>query len=263
MSFIISKIVWVFLSPGNVLVLLLLIAGFMSISHKLTWQNWGRHFGFFVSFLLFLIAIFPVGDWMLLPLENHFRAEAPLHVDGIILLGGDESTYLTELREQPVVYNSASRYIHFVDLSHKYPEAKLVFSGGSGLLTPLTKTKDSDVARDVLKIMGVSTQTMIFENQSRNTYENAIKTAEIIHPEPSQNWLLVTSAWHMPRSVGCFRKAGWNVYPQPTNYMTSGKFSLTLHFNFIDNLSKLNIAIHEYFGLLAYWLMNKTDKLWP
>ena len=198
-----------------------------------------------------------------MPLENHFEPVLPDHVDGILVLGGDENPLISEGRGQPTVYTSASRYIHMADLAHKYPGARLVFSGGSGLIGSQVKTKDAEVARQVMQIMDMPTDRIIFENQSRNTYENAVMAEKLLRPTPQQNWLLVTSAWHMPRAMGCFRKAGWNIYPQPTDYMTAGKIDTSLHLNLVDHLQKLTIAFHEYSGLLAYWLMGYTDQLWP
>jgi uncharacterized SAM-binding protein YcdF (DUF218 family) len=101
------------------------------------------------------------------------------------------------------------------------------------------------------------------EQTSRNTYENAVFSADLLHPDPSQKWLLVTSAWHMPRAMGCFRKAGWNVYAAPTGYFTPGDFSLRFHPDFIEQMSRLTIALHEYVGLAAYYMMGRTSALWP
>jgi len=263
MSFVLSKIFWVFFSPSNVLVLLLLLSVFLATAERPGLQSLGRKLCFDIAFLLFFMAIFPVGDWILTPLENRFPPVRPAHVDGILLLGGDEKPSFTEKRGQPVMYESARRYIAFAALARQYPQAKLVFTGGSGLLTPDAKVKDADVARQALGSIGVPVDRVIFEDMSRNTYENAIKTAALLHPTLQQNWLLVTSAWHMPRAMASFRKAGWNVYAAPTDYMTSGEVSSRLQFDLEGHMSEINIALHEYYGLLAYRLMGYTDTLWP
>ena len=263
MSFIASKIFWVFFSPANFLVLLLVLGAFLSTAQDKRKQDIGRKICFDVAFLFFFLGVFPVGSWMLMPLENRFPPTKPAHVDGIILLGGDEKPYLTEMRGQPVMYQSASRYLEFAALAREYPQAKLVFSGGSGRLAPDAKMEDAEVAKQALARIGVPVDRMVFEDQSRNTYENAGKSAELVHPTPKQTWLLVTSAWHMPRSIASFQKLGWNVVAAPTDYMTSGVFSSKLEFNLTENLMKLTVAAHEYYGLMAYWLLGHIDTPWP
>jgi uncharacterized SAM-binding protein YcdF (DUF218 family) len=84
-----------------------------------------------------------------------------------------------------------------------------------------------------------------------------------VKPAPDQTWLLVTSAFHMPRAMACFRKAGWNVAPATIGYLTDGTFSTRLQFNLGEHLMEMAWAEHEYYGLLAYWLMGYTDSLWP
>lgn len=263
MSFLFSKLFWVFFSPANMLVLLLLLGVFLASAQRKSWQNIGHKLCFDIALLFFFIAVFPVGDWMLTPLENRFPKVMPDHVDGIIMLGGDEKPLLSEKRGEPIVLDSARRYIKFAALAREYPQAKLVFSGGSGRLVPEAKMKDAEVAEQSLVSLGVPASRIVFEDASRNTYENAIKSAELIKPTPQQNWLLVTSAWHMARSVACFRKAGWNVYPAPTGYMTSGEINSKPQFNLEEHLLKMTMATHEYYGLLAYRLLGYTDSLWP
>src|SRR5271168_2033611 len=101
MSFILSKVLWAFFSPASVIVLLLLLGAFLVVAQRETWRVFGRRICFAMALLLFLIAIFPVGDWLLLPLENRFPAAKLDHVDGIILVGEDESPELAAARGQP------------------------------------------------------------------------------------------------------------------------------------------------------------------
>jgi uncharacterized SAM-binding protein YcdF (DUF218 family) len=241
----------------------LLIGVFLASASTKNWQKIGHRICFEVAVLLFVIAVFPVGDWLLSPLESRFSFTKPEHVDGIIMLGGDEKTLISEKRGQPVAFDSARRYIMFASLAREYPNAKLIFTGGSGLLAPEAKLKDAEVARHILKNLGVPVDRMVFEDTSHNTRENAVRSADVIKPTPQQNWLLITSASHMPRSMACFRKAGWNVYAAPTGYQTTGEFSYKPQFNFEEHLRKMTVAMHEYYGLLAYKLLGYTDELWP
>lgn len=263
MNFLLSKLLWVFFSPANIMVLLLLLGVFLAASKSKGWQDAGHKICFDIAILFFFIAVFPVGDWMLTPLENRFPPQKPDHVDGIIMLGGDEKPLITEKRGVPVMGESARRYIEFASLARDYPKAKLVFSGGSGRLVPEGKMKDAEVAKMALVKLGVAPERIIFEDASRNTYENAKMTAELVKPTPQQNWVLVTSAWHMARAMAVFKKAGWNVYAAPTGYMTAGDLSSKLELNLEEHLRKMTMATHEYYGLIAYYLLGYTDSAWP
>jgi len=263
MSFTLSKLLWVFASPGSLLAFLL--AGGLALTRapKVSLAKTGWVLCVFTSICLLAITLLPVGDWALAPLENRFAFDPPEQVDGIIVIGGDEQTEITEARGVPVALDSMRRYEMTLDMARRYPDAKLVFSGGSPYVYPHGETLDPEIAREIMNDIGVPTDKMIFEKTSRNTYENALFSADIVRPEPSQKWLLVTSAWHMPRAMGCFRKAGWNVYPAPTGYFTTGRYTLHTHFNFADQVRELTLAAHEYVGLAAYSLMGRTSALWP
>jgi len=263
MSFIASKIFWVFASPGNGLALALLCGAFLAMARGERWRAFGRRLVFAVAVLFFLIGIFPVGAWMLAPLENRFPSRVPDHVDGIIILGGDEQPRISEARGQPVFLDSGRRYLTFAALARQYPQAKLVYTGGTALITPDSVTRQTAVARQALAGIGVPVERMVFEDVSRNTRENAVMSFTILQPKPTEVWLLVTSAYHMPRSMAVFRKAGWNVVPAAAGYMTDGTYAARLDFNLGQHLLEMGWAAHEYYGLLAYRLMGYTDALWP
>ncbi len=243
--------------------LLLLAGAFLAVAQRESWRVLGRRICFAVALLFFLCAIFPVGDWMLLPLENRFPASKPEHVDGIILVGEDENPELAAARGQPAAHFSADDYIVFASLARRYPQAKLLYTGGSGLIAPNPDLSNAEVARKALGGLGVPVEHMVFEDTSRNTYENAVKSAALVNPTKQQKWLLVTSAQHMPRTVLCFRKAGWNVVPFPASYITSGEFNTRLQFALAAHLFEMELAVHEYLGLVGYKLMGYTDELWP
>ena len=263
MSFVLSKILWVFLAPANVLLVLLGVGLSLGMSPRARYEKIGRFLCFFVLFCLAAIAILPIGQWALTPIENRFAFNPPEHVDGIIMLGGDEQTEISDVRNQPTALDSMRRYVRFKNLSQRYPEAKLVFSGGSGLLYPYKNKRDAEVAHDILASIGAPMDRIFFENTSNNTYQNARFSANHLGSRISENWLLVTSAFHMPRAMACFRKVGWNVYAAPTGYFTPGTYPLYFPFSFEEQMHLLTIAIHEYVGLVAYRLMGRTTALWP
>jgi uncharacterized SAM-binding protein YcdF (DUF218 family) len=263
MTFVLSKMLWGFVAPGSLLVFALTVGLVLRTAPSAQWARMGRILSLGACVCLLTIATLPVGEWALMPLENRFAFDPPEQVDGIIIIGGDERTEISEDRGQPTALESLRRYVTTLDLSRRYPDAKLVFSGGAAHPRPYGKILDSDVARVLMTDMGVPTDRMVFEKTSRNTFENAVLSADIVRPEASQKWLLVTSAWHMPRAIGCFRKAGWNVYAAPAGYVTDGQYRFRILFDFDEQLHLLTVAAHEYTGLVAYWLMGRTSALWP
>ena len=142
------------------------------------------------------------------------------------------------------------------------PQARIVFSGGSG--NPLDQeNKEAHVAPDAFRRFAINPDRVLFEDQSRNTFENAKFTFDIIKPKRDENWILITSAFHMPRSVGAFRKAGWHVIPYPVDFVTTGDTTFRPSFNFMGGVSAFSRALHECLGLLFYWLTDRSDALFP
>lgn len=210
--------------------------------------------------LLLVVAVLPVADWALAPLENRFPPprDLPAHIDGIIALGGAIDAELTKAHGMPSLNEHAERMTSFVALARRYPDAKLVFSAGSASIFPGHPT-EAEGARMLFQELGLDPARVIFENESRNTYENAIFSKALAKPQPGENWILVTSAGHMPRAVGIFRQAGWPVIPWPVAYKTGEPFNISLagHFDHLD------FAVHEWIGLVAYRLLGRTDALFP
>jgi uncharacterized SAM-binding protein YcdF (DUF218 family) len=146
-------------------------------------------------------------------------------------------------------------------LARQFPQAKIIFSGGSGSALR-QQFKGADAVAEYIDQLGLSSR-VLFENQSRNTYENALLSAELLGGVPGGQWLLVTSAFHMPRSVGIYRKQGWNVIPYPVDHYSSTETGLKLDPKLWRNLRDLNTAMREWIGLVVYYLTGKTDQLLP
>ena len=216
----------------------------------------------FATLVSLFVTLFPVSAWLTAPLENRFpRPQAlPDRVDGIIVLGGAFDPVTTARRGLPTLNSAAERMTEFVHLAKKYPAARLIFSGGSGLLNmrPPAFT-EADSARLFLDQQGVDTARVVFENKSRNTYENVIFSKALARPSAGQIWLLVSSARDLPRTVGIFRKAGWPVVAIPVSYKSDWPHSFTL----ADNLPDLDDSAHEWLGLLTYRITGKTDSFFP
>ena len=263
MAFVLSKLLWALVSPGSLLTFMLIGGLALGLSSRPVLAKTGKTLCFATAFCLGMITVLPVGSWALSPLESRFTFAPPDHVDGIIIIGGDEQKEITAARNLPTALDSIRRYVMLAAMARRYPDAKLVFSGGSPFPYSLGGMMDSDIARSVMTDIGVPTDRMLIEKESRNTYENAVFSAALVHPSPSQKWLLVTSAWHMPRAIGCFRKAGWNISAAPTGYFTTGTYPVYASFRFAEQMEYLTTATHEYIGLAAYWIMGRTSALWP
>ncbi len=261
MTFTLSKIVWIIANPGNLLVILLGLGGVCLIFR---WRRLGRWLiGIAVLASLF-IAIVPLGKHLLYRLENRFplAQSLPAKVDGIIVLGGFSNQFITKARGQVAFGGAVERLFEFAVLARRYPEAKLVITGGSGDLFR-QNIKEAETLGPTLKVLGLQKRRILLESDSRNTYENALFTHKLVKPKTGQNWILITSAFHIPRAVGSFRKIGWNVIPYPVDYNIEGTKDLELGFNFISGLNALNQGIHEWLGLVMYKLLGRIDSTLP
>jgi uncharacterized SAM-binding protein YcdF (DUF218 family) len=259
--FVLSKIVWPILSPDAMLLIL------FAIGTALLWTRrwrWGRTILLIAVLAALAIAILPIGGYLLTPLENRFATvhRLPERVDGIVVLGGAVSQRLTEARGQPALNAAAERMTEFVALARRHPEAKLVFTGGSALIAH-PELKEVKVARMLFESLGLDISRIVFEDESRNTYENALYTRDLVKPQPGETWLLITSAFHMPRAYGCFARVGWNVLPYPVDYLTRGDYDASPGFDFMGGLYVLGLALHEWVGLIVYRLLDRTDALFP
>ena len=263
MLFVLSKLLWGFAAPGSLMALTLALGLVAASCGRGAWALAGRRAVGAAAVFFLALTVLPLGEWALTPLENATRFVPPEQVDGLIVIGGDEKTDISQARGMPVALDSMRRHLTFTELARRYPDAKLVFSGGSGLLSPQARMLDAEVARQILAEMGLPVGRLILEKTSRNTYENAVFSADIVRPGPQEKWILVTSAWHMPRALACFRKAGWSVTPAPTGYFTDGTYHAHGLFRFDEQVHMLTLAAHEYVGLLAYRLLGRIDTLWP
>jgi uncharacterized SAM-binding protein YcdF (DUF218 family) len=257
--FWLSKIVWAATAPGSLLVLA--VAALWMLL-KLGAVRAARRLAGLLAAALLLIALFPVGEWLLYPLESRFSGELPATVDGIIVLGGSIDPVKSAAWAQPEMRATAEREFNFLALAARYPRARLAFSGGSGSLGK-QEYKEASWARELFARQGLNTARVTFESDSRNTYENAIFSKKLLAPAPGEHWLLITTAWHMPRAVGAFCGAGFPVIPYPVDHWSQRGNLLRLEWNFADNLNAVNLAFHEWAGLFMYRLTGKTHRLLP
>jgi len=263
MFFFISKLIGFFLIPSNLFVLLGLTGIMVSLAG---WSRWGRRCMIASVLLLAICGWSPLGPAALSALEDRFpQPVIDRPVAGVILLGGAVDTHISSDRNVLAMNEAGERLTATVDLSRRYPDAKIFLSGGaSHILGGNARMSESQVARQILVSLGLPPQRIEMEERSRNTCENGTESEAALQPKPGELWLLVTSASHMPRAVGCFRAAGFSVTPYPVDYRTRGTNDLwRVTKSMADGLASTDLAVHEWFGLLAYRAAGMTAEVFP
>jgi len=262
MFFGVSKVLGFFASPSNVV----LCIGLVGVT--LLWTRWaraGRRLAALSVLLLAFAGLSPLGDWLIAPLENRFppwdaARGAP---DGIIVLGGAFSPELSAARGAPDLNESAERVTAVVALARTYPAARIVYSGGNGQLVRRGGV-EAEIAGALLESLGVARARLVLEGKSRNTVENARFSKDLVAPKAGERWLLITSAYHMPRSIGIFRRVGFAVDAYPVDWRTAGGDDALLPFDAVSSgLRRTDTAVREWIGLLAYRLSGYTTALFP
>lgn len=246
--------------PGTWLVLLPLLAWFVKRSGK---KKTSATLWFLEIILVMLIGFYPVGDWLVIPLER-YQTELPngdRSPDGIIVLGGAWQKQPSKYWGQLEMNSAAERDVYMAMLAREFPQAKLVFTGGNNQLSG-KGLAEADIAKEFYSRLGVEPGRMIFEGKSRNTYENGLFSQRLVQPDNNEEWWLITSAYHMPRARGVFCKLGWNVTPYPVDHQYWGN-DLTPRWAFAYHLADLEYVLHEWVGLLVYRITGKTMALFP
>ena len=262
MFFLLSKTLNIFLEPLSHPFLLLALALIFS------WRKRRR-----LAKLLTMAAVAVPLLYGFLPLSTialrHLESQFPIptmatmpDIDGIIVLGGHTGNALiSETRNQPQQSSGAERFTHGLALHQQYPDSILLFSGFSGQLNPVGWSEAKTI-RALLDLLQVAPDNILFEDTSRNTYENAKNSFDILVPQPGSHWLLVTSANHMPRAVGAFRKIGWTgLIPYPVDYQTATTPKVV--YSLIDGIKIMRKTFHEYAGLVMYKVTGRSSNLLP
>ena len=256
-----SKFLWNIISPDSLFALLLAVTvGMFYFDYHVLAR---RLLTFLFAAVVFL-SLFPVGNWMLYPLETQFKhnPELPGQIDGIIVLGGSIEPETSRAWRQLELNYSAERLTSFVELARRYPEAKLVFTGGNASIN-----RDKPTEAGILKLhwhqLGLDPKRVQFEIQAKNTAENAYYTKQLVKPSPNSKWLLITTAFHMPRSIGVFCQNSWSLIPYPVDHQINPDNLFEINFNLLGHAGHLKQAIHEWLGLVAYYLTGKIPDLLP
>lgn len=262
--FVFSKLFGALLHPVWMIAILLGAGLGLSLTR---WRGTARLLLAGAAMVLGLGAFTTIGAVLLQPLEARFTRPLPPPeaIAGIIVLGGGMDAGVNEVRRGYELDRGGDRFVEALRLAQRHPDTPIVVAGGSGRLTPREDT-EAAAARRFLVALGVAPERVLEEGRSRNTAENARFVAALLGPEAQTgaSWLLVTSAFHMPRAMALFRKAGLKVVAWPTDYRTTGDAVLTLSLDQpLDNLERLHLAIREWTGLWVYALTGRIDSVFP
>ena len=267
MFFYLAKALWFLLQPSTLIALLI---GYGSILIWTGWARWGRRFVSIGAILLLVAGLSPLGNALILPLEDRFPRtdlDAPPPPTGFVLLGGAEDRLVGTARKAPALNEAGERILEAAILAKRFPVAKIAFSGGdAGIL--YKSSSEAEGAAALLTALGVPREQLILEANARDTYENAVFLKEELAKAGllghGARWVLITSAYHMPRAMGAFRAAGFTVEPWPVDYRTRGAADLTRPFDKVsEGLRRVDTAMREWVGLFAYWLRGRSDALFP
>jgi uncharacterized SAM-binding protein YcdF (DUF218 family) len=249
--FVLSKLLAFFTFPSN-LAILIGILGLLLLPTR--FARAGRRLAFLSLIVLAILGFSPVGNALIIPLENRFppwNATRSGPADGIIVLGGaiDGSR-----RSNEIMLNEAAERLTVVpEMARRYPNVRILLSG----------TEAAFGAR-LLERLGIAKDRITLEDRSRDTMENAVFSKAIVQPKPGERWLLVTSAYHMPRAIGAFRKAGFPIEAYPVDWRTRGAEDTLRPFaTMSDGLQRTDTAFHEWIGLAVYWLTGRSSQLFP
>jgi uncharacterized SAM-binding protein YcdF (DUF218 family) len=262
MFFPLSKILGFFASPSN-LVISIGLLGLLLLPTR--FARAGRALAFASLIVLAIFGLSPVGNALMIPLEDRFpRWDAARGApDGIIVLGGAISPDVSAARDEVALNEAAERLTVAAELARRYPAVRIVFSGGSGALI-YDEGAEAPFALRLLEDLGIPRARILLEDRSRNTVENAIFSKALIQPKPGERWLLLTSAHHLPRAIGVFRKMGFPVEPYPVDWRTRGAADALRPFATLgDGLRRSDTAVREWVGLAVYWLTGRSSALFP
>ncbi|MDP3532891.1 MAG: YdcF family protein [Alphaproteobacteria bacterium] len=210
---------------------------------------------YFLAFFAIIFVFLPVDYWLMVPLEESYpvpSAEILDKFDGVIVLGGETHTNLSNQYNMPIVPFGAERLNKFIELYHKNPKARFVFTGGD-LGVDNQEKNEAFYSKMYIENLCIDTSNMIFENKSRNTLENVILSKELVLPRLDEKWILITSAYHMRRSIHYFKRSNWDVVPYPVGFRRVKSLNPFEH-PITTKLQIVTTAIKEWIGLLAAYI---------
>jgi uncharacterized SAM-binding protein YcdF (DUF218 family) len=258
---VLTRIFWLLVQPLTLVMLFVLLAFLLSFMKR---RGWSRFFLVLGGLLLFTTTFTTFGYQLITPLENRFQRPAePARIDGIVVLGGAMDGEVNTVRGGWEFNRSGDRYLETLRLALTHPEAKILVAAGPAALA-LDQEREALAAQRMFTAFGIAPDRIILDDNSRNTEENAQFAKELAGDMTGQTWVLVTSAFHMPRSVGLFRMAEFPVIPWPADYLAGGAEGWRIKPDQPpENIAVATTALREWTGLIGYKLAGKIADWFP
>ncbi len=257
-----STLVWSVLQPSNFLFLILLAAALAALLGRYRATRWlvlAAAAGFV------LVTFLPLGQWLTRGIESRFPAitELPPDVAGVVALTGGIDAGIVTDPDQLALNEAAERVTTLIELGRRYPQARLIHAGTLG-----PNGLPVDAFREFARKQGFDPARIEIETRSSSTEDDVRMAKELAQPKPGERWILVTSAFAMPRAVGLMRKQGWAVTPFPVDYRAPppdaiGISQVALQPNVSQRFKELDLAAKELFGLAFAWLKGSTSAFLP
>jgi len=260
--FYLSKILAALFQPSSLLVLLFAAGALFALLGKA--RPALRLFASGAA-LYVIFGFSPLANLILAPLELNAKASAAKNLDGaagIIVLGGGIANGPSLADGAPHLNESGDRMVEAVRLAAQYPSLPVLFCGGKAAMLP---TQDSEPeaapAKRFFQDFGLPQPRLMLEDRSRNTFENAVQAARILQPKPGQKWILVTSAFHMPRAKALFEAQGFEILARPVDFKTDGFYGWWRPFpRASEGLTRMDLAVKEWSGLAMAWLPGNLSR---
>lgn len=265
MFYYLAKILWFAVQPSMGLMLVL------ALGLVFLWTRWaraGRRIAAAAGAMLLVAGLSPLGQALTWPLEDRFPPADLDHgapVVGIVVLGGAFDTHVGRARGVATLNEAGERMTETIVLARRFPNARVVFSGGGGATRLIYAGQSESVDAETLLIaMGLDRKRLLLEDRSRDTYENALYTHALVRPQAGERWLLITSALHMPRAMGCFRQVGFDPAPWPVDYRTRGPRDWLRFFDRpSEGWRRIDVVAREWIGLVVYWVAGRISSPFP
>lgn len=256
--FLISKLIWLVAQPLSIAFLFAALAALLGL---VGFRKLGSLSALISALVLFVTLYTTTGSLALQNLEDRYTKPAdPEALSCMIVLGGVFESEVTTARSGIEFNQAADRFVEALRLALKYPQSRILISGGDGSFSGVYEG-EAQASERFFTAFGVPSDRMVKDNTSRTTYENTVNTTQLLEAAGLNNCALITSAFHMPRSVALFKKAGISVTPWPVDFRTSGKVTLGLDFTQPSLNAQLTAtAVREWMALIGYRIAGRIDS---